>query len=379
MLFAFVSASAMSYEQARDRALFLTDKMAYELNLNDEQYEAAYEVNLDYLMSINTYDDLYGTYWTRRNLDLSYILFDWQYNAFCSAAYFYRPLTWTNGVWRFGIYARYPSRTYFYFGRPAFYMSYCGGHSWRMNGGRSWYHGRSFGPRPGESRFGMRDRFDRGDFRGTRNHGGFDRGDRRPDGNHGGFDRGDRRPDNNRGNNGNGNFNRGDRNNGDRNNGGNNNGGFNRRPDNGGYSGGNNNGNNGSTNRGGTTPTVIPQRGGLNSRVSQNVFKNNPETMRRQDSGFSRNERVSSNRDFTTRQSSTRTTVRETPSSSFNRQPSSSFNRQPASTVSRPSSSSSSPSTFSPSRSTSSQGGGFSGGGFGGSRSGGGGHLGGRR
>ena len=76
---------AMSYSQAREQALFLTDKMAYELNLNEEQYDAAYEVNLDYLMSINTYDDLYGTYWTQRNLDFSYILLDWQYRAFCAA------------------------------------------------------------------------------------------------------------------------------------------------------------------------------------------------------------------------------------------------------------------------------------------------------
>ena len=49
-----VSAKAMSYEQARQQALFLTDKMAYELNLTQEQYEAAYEVNLDYLMSVNS-------------------------------------------------------------------------------------------------------------------------------------------------------------------------------------------------------------------------------------------------------------------------------------------------------------------------------------
>ena len=200
-----LSTMAMSYEQARDRALFLTDKMAYELNLNDEQYEAAYEVNLDYLMSISTYDDLYGTYWTRRNMDLSYILFDWQYNAFCSAAYFYRPLVWTNGVWRFSIYARYPNRTYFYFGRPAFYATYYGGHSWHRNGGRSWYHGRTFGPRPGESRFGMRDRYDRGDFRGQRGHdrrhdnGRYDRYDRRDDNNSGRYERNNRRDDNNSG------------------------------------------------------------------------------------------------------------------------------------------------------------------------------------
>ena len=47
MLAASVSANAMSYEQARNEALFLTDKMAYELNLTDEQYEDAYEINLD--------------------------------------------------------------------------------------------------------------------------------------------------------------------------------------------------------------------------------------------------------------------------------------------------------------------------------------------
>ena len=162
----FTTASAMSYEQARQQALFLTDKMAYELNLTDDQYEAAYEVNLDYLMGINTYDDLYGVYWRQRNLDLSYILLDWQYRAFCNATYFYRPLYWDGGYWHFGIYARYPRRDYFFFGRPHFYVSYRGDHCWRVNGGRSWYHGRAYG-RPfagGQPRMGMRDRFNRGDY-----------------------------------------------------------------------------------------------------------------------------------------------------------------------------------------------------------------------
>lgn len=158
------SASAMSYEQARQQALFLTDKMAYELNLNDAQYEAAYEINLDYLMGVNTYDDLYGPYWTQRNLDLSYIMLDWQYRSFCAASYFYRPLYWDAGYWHFGIYARYPHRDYFFFDRPSIYISYRGGHSWRHNGGNSWYRGRDFGPRPGHHEVGMRDRFDRGDF-----------------------------------------------------------------------------------------------------------------------------------------------------------------------------------------------------------------------
>ena len=174
-----LSASAMSYEQARQQALFLTDKMAYELNLTEEQYEAAYEVNLDYLMSVNTQADLYGTYWTQRNLDLSYILLDWQYNAFVAATYFYRPLYWSAGYWHFGIYARYPYRDYFYFGRPHFWTVYRGGHSWRHNGGRSYYHGRNFVPR-GHSGHGMRDGFDRGDYGRGGHHGG------NHNGNHGG-------------------------------------------------------------------------------------------------------------------------------------------------------------------------------------------------
>ena len=105
------SISAMSYEQARNQALFLTDKMAYELNLTDQQYEAAYEINLDYLMRIDNADDLYGAYWRQRDLDLSYILLDWQYGAYVDASYFYRPLYWNGGYWHFGIYARYHTAT----------------------------------------------------------------------------------------------------------------------------------------------------------------------------------------------------------------------------------------------------------------------------
>ena len=170
---ATVSANAMSYEQARDQALFLTDKMAYELNLTQDQYEAAYEINLDYLLSIDNYNDLYGTYWTRRNLDLSYILLDWQYRAYCAASYFYRPLYWDAGYWHFSVYARYPHRTYFYFGRPNFYWTYRGGHSWHLNGGHSWYYGRVFGRdhriAHNSRGIGMRNGFDRGDYR---NHSG---------------------------------------------------------------------------------------------------------------------------------------------------------------------------------------------------------------
>ena len=175
MLFTLVSlltiaaaANAMSYEQARNEALFLTDKMAYELNLNDAQYEAAYEINLDYLMGVTSYDNVYGPYWERRNLDLSYILYTWQWDLFRAATYFYRPLYWEAGHWHFGVYIHYPRRDYFYFGRPHFYATYRGGHSWRHNGGRSWYEGRHGQYRTVTHRdhhVGMRNSWDRGDYR----------------------------------------------------------------------------------------------------------------------------------------------------------------------------------------------------------------------
>jgi hypothetical protein len=160
----------MSYERAREEALFLTDKMAYELNLTNAQYEAAYEINLDYLMGVTSRYDVFGAYWERRNMDLQFILYTWQWEAFRAATYFWRPLYWEAGYWHFGVYARYPRRDYFYFGRPHFYVSYRGGHSWRMNGGRSYYehhrdHFRPHGDQHRDRHVGMRDGWNRGDYR----------------------------------------------------------------------------------------------------------------------------------------------------------------------------------------------------------------------
>ena len=208
MLTMTVSANAMSFEQARNEALFLTDKMAYELNLTDEQYEAAYEINLDYLMGVTGRADVFGTYWERRNLDLSYILYDWQWQAYIAASYFYRPLYWEAGYWHFGIYARYPHRDYFFFGRPVFYATYRGGHAWHIHGDRGYYYAhREHFRAPRDRHVGMHDRWDRGDFRNHRNSstrvtGGPDRGNRRVDNNRGGRVDNNRggRVDNNRGN-----------------------------------------------------------------------------------------------------------------------------------------------------------------------------------
>lgn len=119
--------NAMSYEEARDRARFLTDKMAYELNLNDQQYNDAYEINLDYLMNIRTADDVSGIYLEHRNADLQFILYSWQFSLFQAANYFFRPVIWRTTGWYLPIYGIYtPGR--FYYKPPTIYNIYRGGH-----------------------------------------------------------------------------------------------------------------------------------------------------------------------------------------------------------------------------------------------------------
>ena len=82
MMVMTISAKAMSYNAAKNEALFLSDKMAYELNLTAAQYEAVYEINLDYLMSLNGNGDVFGIWWDRRNADLRYVLNSWQYDKY---------------------------------------------------------------------------------------------------------------------------------------------------------------------------------------------------------------------------------------------------------------------------------------------------------
>lgn len=127
MFIGWNTANAMPYEEARDRARFLTDKMAYELNLNDAQYNDAYEINLDYFMNIRTESDLYGSYWTYRNADLRHILYDWQYSLFTAADYFFRPVLWRANAWFFPIYGLYRVN-HFYYNPPRVYHVYHGGH-----------------------------------------------------------------------------------------------------------------------------------------------------------------------------------------------------------------------------------------------------------
>lgn len=120
------AAKAIDYVEARQQAWFLTDKMAYELNLTPEQYDRAYEINLDYLMSLRTPNDCSGYYWQYRNADFRYILYDWQYNIYCTLDYFFRPVRWSHAAWYYPVFDRY-RYGYYYFNRPTIYVTYHGG------------------------------------------------------------------------------------------------------------------------------------------------------------------------------------------------------------------------------------------------------------
>lgn len=184
-----VFANAMSYSEAREEALYLTDKMAYELNLTEQQYNDAYEINLDYLMGVRTADEVYGSYWRYRNDDLRSILYDWQWDLLRAADYFFRPLTWHSGAWYLPV-RRHYAANYYYYSHPRVYVSYKGGHC-RRHYSNGYYH------RPAVVHHSHHNHHNhhRGDvvvhssYRPGNNHGGST-GSHRPG--HGGNSRGDR-------------------------------------------------------------------------------------------------------------------------------------------------------------------------------------------
>ncbi len=138
-----ITASALPFNQAQSEALFLSDKMAYELGLSGTQYQAVYEINLDYMLIVNSQNTVKGTYWNRRNADLRYVLTGYQYEKYQNTSYFYSPLTWYRGNLRFAVYNRYTNRNHFYVGRPNVYNTYRGGNNKHKN---SVYKGRNFNP-----------------------------------------------------------------------------------------------------------------------------------------------------------------------------------------------------------------------------------------
>lgn len=158
MLFAVIMSTAvchaaMSNSKVRKETRFLTDKMAYELNLNTAQYNDVYEINYDFISGVRyLMDDVlrgeewalnrYYDYLDIRNDDLRWVLSRRQYSCFMQAAYFFRPIYVSGGHWSFRIYVTYTNPNHFYYPRPYHYRTYCGGHNRVHYHNVSYYRGR---------------------------------------------------------------------------------------------------------------------------------------------------------------------------------------------------------------------------------------------
>ena len=228
-----VNANALSVHRSREEARFLTDKMVYELYLTDDQADDVYEINYDYFRALGPVDGLYDNIFNRRYEDLSYVLYDWQWDYFLSCDYFLYPAYIYRGGWAFGIY-NYYARTHFFYGIPRLYYRYNGGHFHHPTyySGRFNMHRRAVAriPRPAHRTGGgiHHGRINNGHImnRGDNNHGNMNHGNN----NHGNMDRGNNNHGNmNRGNNNHGNMNRGSNNHGSMNRGSNNHGNMNSR------------------------------------------------------------------------------------------------------------------------------------------------------
>lgn len=145
--------NAMSNSKVRKETRFLTYKMAYELNLNTEQYNDVYEINYDFISGVRyVMDDvLYGNEWALnryydyldvRNDDLRWVLSSRQYARFMQAEYFYRPIYTSGNRWYFRVYITYTNHNHFYFPRPYHYRTYVGGHYRTHHNNVSYYRGR---------------------------------------------------------------------------------------------------------------------------------------------------------------------------------------------------------------------------------------------
>lgn len=151
-----VDMMALTRSKVREYARFLSDRMAYELDLSSGQYDDCYEINYDFINAVGdlldgmesgdprTFEDYY-LYLDYRNEDLSYVLSSYQYSRFLSTESFFRPFCIYEGAWAFRPYMVYTNRNYFYRALPFGYNGYYGTHARRYYSA-GFYVGRYAGP-----------------------------------------------------------------------------------------------------------------------------------------------------------------------------------------------------------------------------------------
>ena len=133
MMTSVLSAAAMPFTEARNKAMFLSDKMAYELNLTGTQFDAVYEINLDYMLNLDEEADLFGHILDIRNRDLGMVLSDSQYSKYLASKWFSQPFTMGADGWTLAVNNRY-NEGQFLMEQPEVFLTYKGGHN-QMNTG----------------------------------------------------------------------------------------------------------------------------------------------------------------------------------------------------------------------------------------------------
>ena len=128
MMTIVLSASAMPFTEARNKAMFLSDKMAYELNLTESQFKAVYEINLDYMLNLDDESDMFGHIWKIRNRDLGMVLSDAQNSQYLASEWFSHPFTMNADGWSLAVNDRYKEGQ-FLMQQPDVFLSYKGGHN----------------------------------------------------------------------------------------------------------------------------------------------------------------------------------------------------------------------------------------------------------
>lgn len=158
------TAQPMTYVSMCDNARFLTDRMAYTLGVTSMALiDDLYRINFDYICGVSDYlDDValgyrYDDYMAvcyERDRALQRLLGYRLWTRILGIDYFYRPISFVNRCWSFGIYAHDRYHNHYYCSVPTYYHSYRGGHFFhgmRPGHSRSYHIERPIA-RPGEPR-----------------------------------------------------------------------------------------------------------------------------------------------------------------------------------------------------------------------------------
>lgn len=131
------TAQPMNPYAIRSNARFLTDRMAYTLGLSAAILDDLYCINYDYIYGVNDYlDDValgyrYDDYMAvvyARDYALRRLLTERQWALLMTYDYFYRPISFINHRWSFGIYLHDRHFDRFYYHAPRRFNDYRGGH-----------------------------------------------------------------------------------------------------------------------------------------------------------------------------------------------------------------------------------------------------------